>query len=748
MKKIKKLTSLVLAGLMVTSQFAVSVYADAPTKKKVMLLEDDFSNFEWKPTDNTNNGVDYWRIESGNNENLNKDPENPYVLVEDLEVNGVKKMDKALHIKQTDGAGFSASMIRGGRLFKDNTIISAGETVYVEFDAYALDDTLLDVGLVNNTRGMVEDGIGNSIFALRPNNTSVYKGYTQNAYVDTGADTYKIGDLTFEKGEVQHVKVEYTFNKKSTTGTADTMTVSVTKEGKTKTVTTTTNYRDSSQPSAMYAAKGISIGQCTTGGDIWIDNITAYKYEEENGYTYLSEDFTGKDFAYVTQNTNGQDMQEPYRWRIETQNNQIKDTSGNKIVDIADFDDETNGDALYDALKLNATENMTFPANATDKMFRGGIGWDGEIGALGFDVGEKKWDTRYAITVEMDIVPEATTELDVRLHTNKDGGSYDHGGYASLFHIKNGAIYKNDTQNNPWSSLKKLDNLTLKCGEINHIKAQYVIHPNSAGAGNVADKVNITLTNSAGENQTVLTDINHGAAGEKFSKLTGFNLLKIDTASTVYIDNVVVYKEVDEVDKLNVPAVASVDTSAATSGTSDITVTFDRAMCASTLENIVVVQNGKVVSKSGTLSDDGKTYTITSDYEVGLEARVMIPKSVKAADGIPVAAYSEKIFTPVTVENKVMLGTNSWTIPSSNSAVVANGAVNVWFAGTAAVEGHNMLICVAGYDSENKLVSVKTKTATADQNFKWRKTLTAGAGNSFKVFVWDTTDGKPLGEHL
>lgn len=743
MRKIKKLTSLVLAGLMVTSQFAVSVYADAPAKKKVVLLEDDFSNFEWKPTDNSNNGVDYWRIESGNNENLNKNPENPYVLVEDLEVNGVKKMDKALHIKQTAGAGFSTSMIRGGRLFKDNTIISAGETVYVEFDAYALDNTLLDVGLVNNTRGMVEDGIGNSIFALRPNNTSVYKGYTQNAYVDTGVSTYKVGDLTFEKNEVQHVKVEYTFNKKSTTGTADTMTVSVTKDGKTKTVTTTTNYRDSSQPSAMYAAKGISIGQCTTGGDIWIDNITAYKYVEENGYTYLSEDFTGKDFAYVTQNTNGRDMQEPYGWRIETSyNNLTKDTGGNQIVEIADFDDETNGDTLYDALKLNASETMAF-SDERDKRFRGGIGWDGEIGNLGYGY------DRYAITVEMDIVPETTTDIDIQLHTNKNTSGYDHEGTGSLFHIKNGKVYLNDTQDGQWGNLNELSDLTLRCGEINHIKAQYWIHPMSGGANSaIADRVKITLTNGAGEEQTQVRDVDYKTGEDGFTKITGLNLLKIDTTSTVYIDNVVAYREPHNDVEIKVPAVASVDTSAATNGTSDITVTFDRAMCASTLENIVVVQNGKVVSKSGTLSDDGKTYTITSDYEIGVEARVMIPKSVKAADGIPVAAYSEEIFTPVTVENKVMLGANSWTVPSSNSAVAANGAVNVWFAGTADVEGHNMLICVAGYDTENKLVSVKTGTATADQNFKWRKTLTAGAGNSFKVFVWDTTDGKPLGEHL
>lgn len=741
MKKFKKLTSLALAGLMVTSQFAVSVYADAPTNKKVTLLYDDFASYEYVPTQGaTNDGLSNWRIESGNNEDLNKDSENPHVIAEDLVVNGVKKMDKALHIKGIT-SGFSSNVIRGGRLFTDDTIVGAGETVLVEFDVYAFDDTSMEVGLANHTRGSVEDGLGNNLFALRAGNDNIFTGSSQSSWVDVNDGNAKTG-LTIKKNEVNHVKVEYSFNKDASK--FDTMTITVKdSDDNITSVTKQRNCRNAAMGNSMYAAKGIAISQAVAGGDIWIDNLEAYKYETENGYNYLTEDFTGKTFADLTHSTNQyySDNDGLYTWRIETENNQTQDTEKNKFISVEDFDGG-DGDSLYDALKIAPTAGLTFPENAGSKTVRGGIKWEGKIGTCGWG---GTWDERYVINVEMDIVPELTTNLDIKMHTDKDTAA-DHPYAGSLFHIKDGELYVNGVAGNAYDSLKKMEDITLVMGEVNHIKAQYAIHPN--GNADSGDTVKITVTNSAkdGQPQTAKNGwVNHKTVNYIFTKVDGIGFFKFDATSTVYIDNIIAYKEPAEV---KAPTVTAVDKSTATNGTSDITVTFDKAMLESTLSNIVVIQNGIIVSKSGTLSEDGKTYTITSDYQIGVEARVLIPRSVKAADGIPVEAFSETLYTPTTVENKIMLGNNTWDLPTSNAKVDKNHAVNIYCAAKSELDGHTLLYCVAGYDSSNKLVSVKTKTGTANQKFNCKATITAGEGESFKVFVWDVTDGKPLGANL
>lgn len=703
---------------------AFRIYLDKQKNVGVGFKE-DFSDFTLEYDTEINNRINNWWIEGSDNSDVKK-----YVWTETVTDRLGNTMKDALCLAPTANKSGVKSM-RGGRAWTQ--YLQPGETMTVEMDIMAETGADLAIGMANSDTDKVEDCVGYVLFRLNPQSngydeSKLYYGGAQNAWTD---NKYAIGDLNFVRDEVNHIRIDYTLNSDVSNYTKDTMKVTLSNSaGDNQTKEIKTNYRTvgANQPSPLTAIKGITILKFDTTKKVYLDNVNVYLNETKTDaekYYYLKENF-------ATYENAPNDKGEPYKWRIETENNQTAGTDGKTFLSLENFEND-KGDYLDSALKIGSTAGLNFPTNAASTKIRGGIGWEGEIGTGGWG---GTWNENYAINVELDIVPQADTKFDLKLFTDKDEIPEHTYTISTLFYIEDGKIKTRGDSSNK----ENMNNLTLKFGEINHIKAQYVIHPNSA-SGKCSDQVVLTLTNSAGENQTQRDEyVNYKPEGNGFSKIKGIALWKYDSTSSVYIDNLEVYKE-------NVTKPTATISSTDINEGENLTVSFDKEMCADSMKYIkILTADGSAVEYVGNLSDDGKTYTINASLKGGTEYILNVPTTVKDKTGISLLSEAEARFMPITLNSRLSVMDDEKESSSTDKISAGDEViVNVTLSNDKNLQ--TVLLILAGYDENGKMTSIKSAKVTATKATK-PVSMRAGDGVKYKVFMWNAFDGAPLCANL
>lgn len=708
---------------------AFRVYLDKQESIGVGFKE-DFSDFTLEYDTEINNRINSWWIEAQDNSDVKK-----YVWTETVTDGLGNTMTDALCLAPTADKSGNKQM-RGGRGWTQ--YVQPGETLTVEMDIMAETGADFAIGMANESTDKVEDGLGYALFRLNTESSSydeskLYYGAAQNIWTPS---SYTIGDLQFVRGEVNHIRIDYTMNTDVSNGTADSMKVTLSNSaGDNQTKTVKTGYRSTgdNQPAPLTAIKGLTIIKFDSAAKVYLDNINVYLNETETAaekYYYLQEDFASYENA-------ANDKGEPYKWRIETQDNEATGKNGEAYRFLEDFENDS-GDYLDSALKLGPTKDIEF-YNNNAKDIRGGVGWEGEIisaGYTGYLLGY--WRNNYAAIAEMDIVPESDTNLDIMFYTDKDSIP-EHSRIASMFHIKDGKVYTHGTSGNADSGLDEMTDLTLKIGEVNHFKVQYVIHPNS-GSVKIDDQVILTLSNSAGESQQHVDKYVNNKAADGFTAFKGIGLHKYDTTSTIYIDNIEVYRE-----NVTKPT-AAISNTDINEGDS-ITVTFDKAMCADTMKYITVKKaDGTNIDYIGRLSDDGKTYTIAADLKGGTEYILNVPENVKDKSGVTLANKAEARFMPVTLNSRLTVTCDGDELSAADK-ISAGDEVIVNVSASNDKNLQTVLVILAGYDESGKMMSMNSTKVTVTKATK-PVTMRAGDGDNYKVFMWESFDGKPLCANL
>ena len=349
-------------------------------------LNEDFSDFEYVPTNSSNNRKDHWGIESGNNEN-NAD----YISVETITDSLGNTMENALRLAPTENSSFSSKAIRGGRRW--DSIVGADETVIIEYDIYAEESVDMCVGLLSpkaltesfNKKYYpqnAEDNAGNRILAriLAKNDsysdTSLYYGQTQNPWCP---ENKYMNGIEFKRNEVNHVRVEYTLGSDLTVNAGDKMVVYVSNSaGENQRANVTTYYREENENghgAGLCGVSGITFYKWDSKGNAYIDNIKVYSmYEDvtpkvQNVEFYHSDGTTEKDVATIKPDVNKIKIKFNTAMKYAAELFDFKTKDGDDVDYVTSY--EMGGSvmniAVDDMLLPNTTYVMTIDKGATSK---------------------------------------------------------------------------------------------------------------------------------------------------------------------------------------------------------------------------------------------------------------------------------------------------------------------------------------------------------------------------------------------
>lgn len=689
---------------------------------------DDFSNYGYSLDTNENNRKDRWWIESQGNEDVDD-----YICVKSITDSKGKTMEDALAILPTnDATTLKARCIRGGRGWNGN--VGAGESMTVEFDIYAEDDTVFTLGAVSSDKGDVEEFIQAYLFHIDTRDTS--KVYCHADQSTNRNPTKEFSGVTFKRGEVNNVKVKYIFNTDVSDNTKDTIQLEITNSAGTTTGTVTVNYRytaynnPDTAPKPVVGIKGVSFFKWDTTSNVYIDNVrVSSDVMSKETYSYFEDDF-----STLLNGSNDSGNNRVDTWRIEggsssSLNGWNTDLSS-EYVGLGDKGTMTS------ALKL---------ANPTDAIIRGGRGWNGSVGA-----GE-------TLTVEFDIYAEQKTKFAIGAVSEQNGYQAEENTQAYFFYLKpksgleflsnKSNFYYHTDQSTTENPTQTYPNIKFMCGEVNHIRIDYTL--NDDVSTNNGDTMTLTVTNSehtGSASATVYPKYRYTAYTQQnppktLTGICGISFFKWDDDSTMYLDNIKVYK-----DNAVYPG-ATIETS-----DNEIKINFSKKMSSFGLkkdgnERITVKCGDNAVSVAGSLDETGKIYTLTANngFKGGSEYTVTVPTSVTDNAALPLEKSVTAKFIPTAAESSISLEQNGVEITADK--IVSGKDVAVKATASGDIIGRNVLICIAGYDEDNHLVDAKFKRVKATKKTMEFVTSISEA-SSYKVFLWNAAEMQPVCNNL
>lgn len=252
-----------------------NVYLDnIEVYKDNVLLEDDFTTLKNGGNGSDNNRLDQWRIEGGTgwNDNLSETF---------LSITDKGSMKSALRM---GGTGFATDgIIRGGRRFGEN--ITAGQSYAVEFDIYADTGAEFSIGQhsVEENSNSEDNACHSYFFHLKPkdksNDETLWYHSDQSSNVNP---TLSIPNVVFKRNEVNHVKIEYTFNEDVSYLTKDAMTITVDNSAGKTSGTVNVNYRftyNGYTIKPLTGTQGITFFKWKSNPEteIYLDNLKVYR---------------------------------------------------------------------------------------------------------------------------------------------------------------------------------------------------------------------------------------------------------------------------------------------------------------------------------------------------------------------------------------------------------------------------------------------------------------------------------------
>lgn len=336
-------------------------------------MQEDFSDFEWMPTDHTmaNDGIAHWRIESCNNENI-KD----YVKIEDVEDEFGNKIENALHYMPLTNSNFSNKQIRSAKGFGSS--IGPGETFIVEADFMVGDDTDFGIGLVHESATEIENSVCNLLFrtciGTGYDSEALFRPITQNAWINS-ASSYS--DIVLKRNEINHIKAEVTLNEDMTSNTTDKITVTLTNSMGTKTASIDAPLRgDAANGDRLVdGVKGIKLCTYAGGSDVYCGNIKVYsKYEDLTPKVLYTEfvhedDETEKDVPSIKPDVKKIKVQFNTAMKYAAEYFDLKDSNGNRVSYTTGYEsgNQVVSITLNDMLKENESYTLTVDKAAMSK---------------------------------------------------------------------------------------------------------------------------------------------------------------------------------------------------------------------------------------------------------------------------------------------------------------------------------------------------------------------------------------------
>lgn len=723
-KKIRRISSLLAAGAILTSAFSVTSFAATGSEASadssiVTLLEEDFSNFQ--QGDNWCDRTQMWRVEQWNNDAFGTDA-NSWASIADTVGSGA--MTKALKLSNgtTDG-------IRGGRSWTSDKYVMPGETLTFEVDIYAdatKSNPRLGFGLVSEYGAAAPDDYGwsNNLFV-------VWDGYIYltSTQKKISYDFIQASKIEFKNGEVNHIRVDYKIND-DMSNIADTETITVTNSNGTKQYTGNVNRRVSTEDTKLTSAAGISYFKRGDNSDVYIDNIKVYqeKTYQNGNYTLIKDNFNS-----LNNGSNWGDNNRVDSWRIEGgKNGWNGDLGTDELSIVGDFGGKTN------VLKL---ANTTVDSNSAP-MVRGGRGWSSESAEF-IQPGE-------TVSIEFDIYAENNSKFMLGIvGGNRSSSCEEDAGNGALFYVKNdgtNGVYCARSQFRDDSNVEQYSGVNFARNEFNHVKIDYTLNTDVSMGTN--DTVSITVENSTYGTQTATYnprlryDYADKTDDKPITSIRGISFFKAEAASTVYLDNVEVYRS-----GVTLPA-TTVDTSKAyTDGNSSVSVTFSEPMNEASLANVMVIADAKKAASvmplttTKSLSADKKTYTLTGNFVEGTTYQLVIPASVKTENGIKLTEGEIHNFTATTRPTTVAL-TNEY----NNGNIVK---VNI--AASSADVNKTVYAIIAKYAADGSLDKVEISNSTTLTADTTPVTFNLGGNTDdsalrtgWKAFVWTTDKYTPL----
>lgn len=690
---------------------------------------DDFSDYGYSMDTSENNRKDSWWIESGGNDDVDD-----YIRVKSVTDTYGNTMEDALAILPTaDAATLKSKNIRGGRGW--NSTVGAGETLTVEFDIYAEDDTAFTIGAVSSDEDCVEEHIRSYLFHIDARDTS--KVYYHSDQSTNSAPKKEFSGVTFKRNEVNNVKAEYTFNSDVSDGTKDTMKLTVTNSAGTTSATVNPGYRytayndPSTAPEPLTAIKGISFFKWDSGSNVYIDNVrVSSDVVNDETYYYIDDDF-----SVLSNGSNGSDNNRVDQWRIEGGNSDSKNG----------WNTDLSGDylSLADIGSMTSAIKLTNPENG---IIRGGRGWNGSVGA-----GE-------TLTVEFDIYAEKTTNFAIGAVSEQNSYQAEELMQAYFFCLKpksgiglfssESDFYYHKDQSTTSNPTQTYSGIKFMCGEVNHIKIDYTL--NEDVSQNNGDTMTLTVTNSkhtGSASATVnpkyrYTAFTQSNPPKTLTGIRGISFYKWDDDSTMYLDNIKVYKS-----NVSYPS-ATVDTADKYDGDSEIKINFSNKMSLFGLrdgdsERITVTCGSENVPVTGSLDASGKVYTLTATNGLkgGCEYTVTIPASVTDNAALPIERAVETKFAVKATAAALSAIQDGKTV--NLSEINPDKKVTVAATVPAEMAGQRVSVCIAGYDESGKLVDVKMKNLRATEKSMNYETKIAPAQN-YKAFLWKAGDLSPI----
>lgn len=696
-------------------------------------FNDNFENYFYDLDINTNNRKDSWWIESANNEDISD-----YVRVSSVTDGTGTTMDKALTLLPTESSGLTGKHIRGGRGLSGT--VGAGETLTVEFDIYAADDTAFTLGVVPSDRAYVEDGVQSYLFHIDTRNTDTVYYHSDQGTLMNPLKTFS--GITFNRNEINHVKVDYIFNTDVSDGTKDTIKLTVKNSAGESSATAVVGYRytafsQADAPKPLTEIKGISFMKWDYTSTMYLDNV---KVESDRHY-YLNDDF-----SILNNGSNDADNNRIYTWRIESGNNQDLTIAGNSAL-TKDCISVASENEMSDALKLSPTkdEDAALGGEFWKKCIRAGIGWNGSVGA-----GE-------TLTVELDIYAQKDTAFSIGAVSEQRNYRAEESAEAYFFHI-NSISYSSDALSNKSdmyyhreqgmtdSPSNKYSDLVFMRNEVNHVKIEYTL--NEDVSRNNGDTMTLTVTNSNGTtSQTVKPMYRYVAYTQTnppkaLTGIRGISFIKWDNTSTMYLDNIKVYKDnpiyptaVINADNINV-------------GDNSIVIDFSNKMNVQSLaDNISVKCDGETAAAAGSLDETGRIYTLTLEngFKAGSEYTVTVPKNTTDNAALPLSKDISAKFVPKNREAILEIVQDGKVITADK--IVDRKDITVKATVQSSEVGKKVLICIAGYNENNNLTELKFKNVYATEKTMDFVTDISEA-KTYKIFLWSMENMQPLCKNL
>lgn len=693
---------------------------------------DDFSDFSYDMHLGTNNRIDNWWIEQSQSAlDVSK-----YIRVSDVTDKNGKTLTDALTICPATDLGNdsvpSSKKIRGGR--KRGCKAVAGDTVTIEFDIYADKGASFGMALRTEDEYNVEDNFSSVFFAIRPDSdtsvaetsrfssSGVYHSHNQNPGIYPQNGNIYSG-ITFVPDEVNHVKAEYTLTD-SAEDTKDNITLTVSNSaGENQTVTKQLKFRQSNGGATkLNDIIGVSFQKETADGYVYIDNFSMSSTVSE--YYLIKDDFSAGAGLWLKQGMNG--------------------ISEDKWLEVADLKDKDGNVLLSDALHIGEYIN-------NDEVSWGRVArtWANPI-----EPGE-------SFTIEFDVYADDNTRLSLGLvpHDRTDTMQP----YCYVMHFwsekaldgadKNKLYYGKNQKGDNVSKSSAYSGITFVRNEVNHIKIDF--DWNSSIADKTKDTVTLTVSNSAGENQTATQEVSF--RDTKATSLIPYKTEQIDgylsgvkginfykardsaskTSGNAWIDNMKVYRKNVTVPK----AVISAENIKA--GDNTVTVSFTKAMTEAGVSAVAVSENGSAMDITKTLNSDGTLLTLTAPngFKAGKEYIVSVPKEVYDLSGISIESAVSKSFVPISEVSLIELTQNGTAVDIKNIDSTKEITVNA--TGATKAVGSNAIICIAGYDSGNHLTDVRFTRVTVTDKTNVFKTSISDA-ETYKVFFWDFSSFEPF----